>query len=256
MQELLRRRWACAPLSPARAPDLGRVVLRSSSPEDDRLLVELLDASYRGTIDFDPKADHRAELDTWRTHDRADDAASVVALADGQLVGACLIGHELGSPLLYEVIVAPPHRRSGLARALLTRSLSVLHDRGEESSSAWVTHGNEASEALLRGAGFTPVTPPVARDVAIGYYRAAALAATLPLKLGAVVAASSEASGPILWIIDESGPSNHQVIGEVSVQVERLALDDPRTAEIAETAMPIRRVAWLLSRRRHAPPVA
>ena len=136
-----------------------------------------------------------------------------------------------------------------MASALLTRSLMVLLERGEASLSACVTAGNDASEALLSAVGFVPVTPVVQRDLALGYYRAAAAISAVEVPDDAVLAASSSSTGATLWIIGASGPSETIEIHGTTVVIERVSADAPVVTEIARTAMPIRGAPWLLSRR-------
>lgn len=223
--------------------------MRATTPADDAALAVLLDQSYLNTIDFDAEDDHVDELRTWRQHDGADDDASVVALQGPRLVGACLIGRELGTPFLYEIAVLDECRRSGVARALLRRSLSVLGVRNEESISAWVTNGNDASEKLLTSDGFTPVTPPVERSIAIGYYRAAGAVREAVVPAGTVVAVTNDKGGPALWIIGTPSATEHVTVADTTVRVEHIGENDPRVSELAASAMPIRGAAWLLALR-------
>ncbi|MGH9086456.1 MAG: GNAT family N-acetyltransferase [Acidimicrobiales bacterium] len=248
--DLPRRRWVLAPI-PAQAEVDITAAVRATTPRDDRLLAELLDIAYAGTIDDDPDHDHRKELETWREVDGADDAASfVVGPAGGPLRAACLLGRDLGAPFLYEIATHPTHRRSGLAGVLLRRSLRVLHERDEPLLAGWVTDGNLASEGLLGALGFVPVTPPVVEALGVGFYRAAAATRRVELPADAVLAATSTSDGPTLWIVDRPGPSTCVEVAGSSVRVCRIDVDDDQVGILAETAMPIRGAAWLLSRRR------
>ena len=244
-----RRRWVLAPLGAG--PFTSELaVLRNSTPEDDPALVNLLDAAYTGTIDFDPDADHADELRTWRGTDGGDDRTSSVAEADGRIVGACLIGRDLGAPFLYEIVVEEPHRRGGLARALLRRSVNALVDQGEESVAGWVTEGNVASERLLGSQGFVPVTPAVDERVGLGYYRAARVLASLDVSPDVPAAATSDADGPTLWVMDGSGRDDTSVAaGATSVRIKFIDRTDPSVPHLAETALPITQLPWLLRQR-------
>ena len=104
--------------------------LRATTEMDDPALAALLTRSYVGTIDFDRDTDHVVELTTWRQIDGADDEASAVAVSGGVFVGASLIAREFGTPFLYEIVVAPEYRRSGIGRTLLTHSISLLAAAG------------------------------------------------------------------------------------------------------------------------------
>jgi GNAT superfamily N-acetyltransferase len=240
---------------PGQAEVDAMVEVRPTTPDDDPRLVELLDVAYAGTIDDDPDHDHHGELETWREVDGADDGASfVVGPAAGPLHAACLLGRDLGAPFLYEIVTHPSHRRSGLARLLLGRSLRVLHERDEPLLAGWVTAGNLASEGLLAALGFVPVTPPVVEALGVGFYRAAAVTRRVELSATAVLAATSTADGPTLWIVDRPGPSTSVEVAGSSVRVCRIDADDDQVAVLAETAMPIRGAAWLLGQRRGRPP--
>lgn len=252
--DLPRRRWVLAPI-PAQAEVGATVEVRTTTPEDDRRLAQLLDVAYAGTIDDDPDHDHERELETWREVDGADDAASFVAGPEaGPLQAACLLGRDLGAPFLYEIVTHPSHRRSGLARWLLGRSLRVLQQRDEPLLAGWVTDGNLASEGLLGGLGFVPVTPPVVEALGIGFYRAAAATRRVELPAAAVLAATSTTDGPTLWIVDRPGPSSSVEVAGSSVRVCRIDADADEVAVLAETAMPIRGAAWLLAQRRTGGP--
>jgi GNAT superfamily N-acetyltransferase len=252
--DLPRRRWVLAPIS-APAEGGATVHMRATTPDDDRRLAELLDVAYAGTIDDDPDHDHHGELETWREIDGADDGASFVAgPAAGPFHAACLLGRDLGAPFLYEIVTHPAHRRSGLARLLLGRSLRVLQARDEPLLAGWVTDGNLASEGLLGGLGFVPVTPPVVEALGVGFYRAAAATRRVELPATAVLAATSTAVGPTLWIVDRPGPSTQVEVAGSSVRVCRIGVDDDQVGVLAETAMPIRGAAWLLGQRRTGGP--
>jgi hypothetical protein len=85
--------------------------VRATTGMDDPAIAALLTATHVGTIDFDPDADSVDEVMTWRPVDDADDEASAVAVSGGEIVGASLVGRELGTPFLYEIVVAPQYRR-------------------------------------------------------------------------------------------------------------------------------------------------
>ena len=244
-----RRRWVLAPVAARSSPRSPGCELRSTFPIDDYLLAELLDRAYAGTIDHDPDADHDGELRTWRDVDGADDHASVVAHEHGEFIGACLIGRELGAPFLYEIAVTGQHRRRGLGRLLLDHALGVLESRGEAHLAAWVTDGNAASETLLAGAGFVPVTPPIEPSAALGYYRAAGAVCAVEPGADAPLAASLDDEGPTLWVIDGDHPSAVIAVRDVNVQVRHLDPTSPQLRQVASRAMPLRQAAWLLAQR-------
>ena len=223
--------------------------VRAPTQLDDPVIAALLKASYVGTIDFVPHANHVEELTRWRDVD-ADHEASAVALSNEEVVGASLIARELHTPFLYEIAVAPPYRRRGIGRALLARSIGVLAHRGEEALSAWVTHGNRASELVLANLGFICVTPPVERSEAIKFYRAAAALRGVDQSGLHAAAASVEDVGPTLWVFRQGDSADVTVnIGDTLVRVVSVRPDDPRVSDIASRSIPIRGAPWLLSRR-------
>lgn len=266
----LRRRWVLAPVvdplvtpgsrsepdppaTPAREPESERagadtIAVRPTTPADDALLVALLDAAYVGTIDADPDSDHDEELRTWRNVDGANDRASAVALVDGELVGACLIGAELGAPFLYEIVVAPHARRTGIGARLLATSIAVLSSETPDHLAAWVTHGNTASERLLAGAGFRAVTGPLDQPRALVVYRAARLLESLGVPAGRPVAIQLDVDPPILWILGEAGADRRHEVAGVEITVRSVAGDDPRVPQLA-AAVPLRGAAALLDPR-------
>lgn len=246
---LQRRRWVLAPIAAVSFEDRDDQTTRPTTPADDRRLARLLDDAYLGTIDYDDAADHVAELETWRKIDGADDEASRLAIADGEVVGACLVGRELGAPFLYEIAVINKLRRHGLARALLDQALSALAVRGEPHIAAWVTDGNTASEALLSSAGFVQVTPAVEPAEALGYYRAAGTVRSVAPDPDVPLAVTVDEPGPVLWVIDGHRPSESVIVHDVTVSVRHLEPSSPEITELAARAMPLRGVAWLLSLR-------
>lgn len=137
MTEHARRRWVLSPVQvPLPGPD-GTIRLRTTTPDDDESLANLLSVAYdANAIDYDSEADYTAEIRTWRTIDHADDAASRVADIDGAILGASLISSELSVPFLYEVATTPTHRRRGISLALLSESVRELAQRSEPAIAA------------------------------------------------------------------------------------------------------------------------
>ena len=247
--ERLRRRWVIAPISPPEIASWPGLSVRSTVPADDAALAALLDEAYEGTIDADRDADHAAEVRTWREVDFADDDASRVAVDGARLVATSMIGRELGAPFLYEIATSPSRRREGVARQLLAASMRVLADRGEPHLAAWVTAGNHASEHLLAGLGFTPVTAPFDRARALGIYRAAQAVQRVDVPTAAPLAVSSLPDGVTLWVIAHDAPSTSVDVGGVTVAVEGVSPTDGRIPTIAATAVPLRGASWLLAQR-------
>lgn len=80
--------------------------------------------------------------------------ASFVALEGERIVGAILVTHWMGSPLLAEIGVSKDHRGRGLGAALLQAAMNRLADRGERTLGLYVTVGNDPAIALYRRLGF------------------------------------------------------------------------------------------------------
>ena len=83
--------------------------------------------------------------------------ASYVALEGGRIVGAILITHWMGMPLVAELGVAKDHRGKGLGRGLLQASMHRLAARDEPRLALYVTIGNDPAIALYRKMGFVQV---------------------------------------------------------------------------------------------------
>jgi GNAT superfamily N-acetyltransferase len=227
------------------------VTVRSTSPSDDRSLATLLEECYPGTVDFDPEHDFQKELGTWRNADHGDDTASVVGVVDGELVAACLVGYELGSPLIYEVAVAPQRRRTGTGNALLATSLTKLAERRPSLVAAWVTLGNFASEALFRSTRFVTVGPPVDVAAGVAHYRAGLAAEQVDVSDAVSLATDLAEDGhALLWVVaQEPGAPVEVMIRGTPVTVVRIGRDDPRVPHVAHHAVPIAGAAWLFARR-------
>ena len=83
--------------------------------------------------------------------------ASYVALEGGRIVGAILITHWMGMPLVAELGVSKDHRGKGLGRGLLQASMHRLAARDEPRLALYVTIGNDPAIALYRKMGFVQV---------------------------------------------------------------------------------------------------
>jgi ribosomal protein S18 acetylase RimI-like enzyme len=79
--------------------------------------------------------------------------ASFVAL-DGRMVGALLLSHWMGMPLIAELGVAKDRRGSGLGRALMSVASNRLAALGESRWSLYVTIGNDPAIRLYDSLGF------------------------------------------------------------------------------------------------------
>ncbi|MEK6986686.1 MAG: GNAT family N-acetyltransferase [Candidatus Thermoplasmatota archaeon] len=76
--------------------------------------------------------------------------ASLVAVDAGRIVGAILMSHWMGMPLIAEVGVAKDRRGKGLGRALLEAASSRLESLGEPVWALYVTLGNDNAIALYK----------------------------------------------------------------------------------------------------------
>jgi GNAT superfamily N-acetyltransferase len=82
-----------------------------------------------------------------------DPSKYAVAVEDGEYAGLVRVVQVTRLPRIGLVAVRAARRRRGIARALLTHALGVLHDAGIETASAEVSEANEAATALFEGIG-------------------------------------------------------------------------------------------------------
>ncbi len=80
--------------------------------------------------------------------------SSFVAVEGERLVGAVLVSHWMGSPMIAELGVSPDRRRRGIAHALLSTASTRLARLEERRWSLYVTEGNDPAIALYRAFGF------------------------------------------------------------------------------------------------------
>jgi len=132
-------------------------VIAISAADADEEDLRLLDDALRQDVPGNQgwvwhPADFRAE-----TYDGGDfDPATYLVAADvtsGSYIGMVRIWVGYGRPRLGLIAVRRPYRRRGVARALLARSLGVLHERGRAEVTAEVDEENTASRALLTALG-------------------------------------------------------------------------------------------------------
>src|SRR5438309_311487 len=83
--------------------------------------------------------------------------ASYVALEGDRIVGAILVTHWMGTPLVAELGVAKDRRGRGIGRALLEAAMGRLASRDEPRLALYVTLGNDPAIALYRSLGFVQV---------------------------------------------------------------------------------------------------
>lgn len=81
----------------------------------------------------------------------------LVAEHEAGIVGYLIAREVAGTGEILNLAVDPPHRRRGIARALLEAGLVVLARRNADEIFLEVRVSNEAAQSLYRGAGFLPV---------------------------------------------------------------------------------------------------
>ena len=87
---------------------------------------------------------------------------SRIALADGAIVGACLVVDRPGipphgGPWVVDIFRDPDSRAQGIGTALLTSVLAAGREAGLPGLSLVVTHDNERAHRLYRHLGFVDV---------------------------------------------------------------------------------------------------
>src|SRR5207302_8576273 len=83
--------------------------------------------------------------------------AAYVALEGDRSVGAILVAHWMGTPLVAELGGAKDRRGRGIGRALLEAAMGRLASRDEPRLALYVTLGNDSAIALYRSLGFVQV---------------------------------------------------------------------------------------------------
>ncbi len=79
---------------------------------------------------------------------------SFVALADGQVVGTVLGGHDGRRGFLHHLAVQVAYRRQGIAAALVNHCLEGLAQVGIQKSHLFIFHENESGKAFWRSQGW------------------------------------------------------------------------------------------------------
>jgi len=83
--------------------------------------------------------------------------ASYVSLEGDRIIGAILVTHWMGTPLVAELGVASDRRGKGIGRALLQAAMNRLAGRDEPRIALYVTLGNDPAIALYRSLAFVQV---------------------------------------------------------------------------------------------------
>jgi ribosomal protein S18 acetylase RimI-like enzyme len=81
---------------------------------------------------------------------------SSVALDGNAVVGTVLCGHDGRRGYLSHLAVADNHRRSGVGRKLVQRSIELLDESGIEKCHLLVFRENELALSFWKGAGWVP----------------------------------------------------------------------------------------------------
>lgn len=80
---------------------------------------------------------------------------SFVAFEDGELVGACLCGHDGRRGYVHHLAVAAGHRRTHIGARLLQACLDSLQQAGIQKCHAFVFSDNPYTELFWTGTGWT-----------------------------------------------------------------------------------------------------
>jgi ribosomal protein S18 acetylase RimI-like enzyme len=91
--------------------------------------------------------------------------ASHISQEGQRVLGAIIVTHWMGMPLVAEVGVARGDRGRGLGRALLQASMNALARSGEDRLALYVTVGNEPALSLYERMGFRRTGPQTVTSV-------------------------------------------------------------------------------------------
>ena len=159
MPERTRRLIADLVAIPTEAPLPPTLTAHHPAPEDQPAFARLMFDAYAGTVDDEGETLADAEAEMARIFAGAygpfDPECSFLARDAGEVVSASLITQFEGRPLIAYTFTTPRRQRKGLARALLTRSIAALRDRGDTTLVLFVTASNDPAEHLYESLGFT-----------------------------------------------------------------------------------------------------
>lgn len=144
--------WHVRPCTESDAGELASIYFGAYEPG-------VASASLEEATD-DIEACFRGEYgDLWRE-------ASLLAETEGEIGAAVLTVRRApwpdvpDCPFVIEVFTAPDHRRLGLARHLMIRSMRLARQAGERTVSLRVLSTNGPARRLYESLGFRPWTPP------------------------------------------------------------------------------------------------
>ena len=98
-------------------------------------------------------ADERPQIERYL---KRNEGLSLVAVADGKIVGTVLAGHDGRRGFIHHMAVAESARRQGVASALLRHALSALKAEGIHKVALVAFTRNDAGNAFWQSQGFTP----------------------------------------------------------------------------------------------------
>jgi predicted GNAT family acetyltransferase len=148
-----RSEYRMSPISVA--PTRPSLEARHPVGTDRDALATLLLEGYRDTIDDEGEDldDAYGAIDQYLT--RIERPHSFVVIEQEVLVAFSFVVTVNEVHYIDPVVVAPPHKQRGLARATVQLCLASLAAAGMSEVGATITDGNIASERLFAGLGFT-----------------------------------------------------------------------------------------------------
>ena len=87
---------------------------------------------------------------------RRNPTTSVVAVADGKIVGSILCGHDGRQGSFYHVCVASEYRKHGIGRMMVRASLQALNAEGVSKVTLVAFSSNKGGMAFWERIGWTP----------------------------------------------------------------------------------------------------
>jgi ribosomal protein S18 acetylase RimI-like enzyme len=125
---------------------------------DTEALAVLMHEAYRGTPDDEGETLEDARAEVEKTLDGEYGTflrfASFACEGDGRLLGASLVTHWRGAPLIAFAMTHPEVARRGLATSLILRSLHALAGAGYREANLAVTDANDPARRLYEKLGF------------------------------------------------------------------------------------------------------
>lgn len=126
--------------------------------EDVAILADLMDKSYKDTIDYEGETLEQCAEEMRGTltgkYGPFIDAASFCTIVDGIAASASIVTLYKGKPLLAFSMTSPTFQGQGMARYLIERSIDGLSKLGYPDFYLVVTSGNISAERLYTKIGF------------------------------------------------------------------------------------------------------